>query len=78
MPDPTAEEWIRDLAARLSVEPPNAAEQNEILDLAGVAAHASERTAAPLSCWLVARAGLTPESGLALVRQLAEENGDQA
>lgn len=78
MPDRTAEEWIRDLAAQLDVEPPNASEQAEILDLAGVAAHASERTAAPLSCWLVARAGLTPASGLALARQLAEENGAQA
>ena len=73
MPGCTADEWIRELAARLGVEPPNEAEQTDLLDLAGEAAHASERLAAPLSCWLVARAGLAPGNGLALVRQLAAE-----
>jgi hypothetical protein len=73
MPDRTAEEWVRELATRLGVEPPTAAEQAEILELASVAAHGSERTAAPLSCWLIARAGLVPAIGLAMARQLSEE-----
>jgi hypothetical protein len=73
MPDRTADEWVREFAAHLGVEPPTAAEQAEILDLAGVAAHASERTAAPLSCWLVARAGLAPARGLAMARELSGE-----
>ena len=44
----------------LGIEAPSEEEVNELLDLAGIAARASERTAAPVSCWLVARAGVTP------------------
>ena len=40
-----------------------------LLELAGVAAHASERTAAPIACWLVGRAGLAP----AAARELASD-----
>ena len=40
-----------------------------LLDIAGVAAHASERTAAPIACWLIGRAGLD----IADARRLADE-----
>ena len=73
MADRTVEDWVAGFAARLGVRPPSAEERDALLDLAGVAAHASERTAAPLSCWLVARAGMTPQDGLALARELAGE-----
>jgi hypothetical protein len=53
----TAEEWISSFAVRLDAEPPSADEANEILRLAGIAAHASERIAAPLACWMAGRAG---------------------
>ena len=46
-------------AERLGVEPPDDATVETLLDLAGVAAHASERTAAPIACWLVGKAGWT-------------------
>jgi hypothetical protein len=60
----TADEWIAGFAARLGVEPPDAATVETLLELAGVAAHASERVAAPIACYLVGRAGLEPSAAL--------------
>jgi hypothetical protein len=57
----------------LGTDAPSEAEGEDLLALAGVAAHASDRTAAPLSCWLAARAGLEPAAALALARRLAEQ-----
>jgi hypothetical protein len=68
----TGNEWITAFAERLGVEPPSADEIEALLDTAGVAAHASERTAAPLTCYLVGRAGLAPADALASARELAE------
>jgi hypothetical protein len=56
----TAEQWIERFAADLGVSPPTAEEFDALLGLAASAAHASERTAAPVACWLAARAGLDP------------------
>jgi hypothetical protein len=64
-----AEEWIASFAARIGAEAPSADEADEILRLAGIAAHASERIAAPLACWLAGRAGRS----LGDLCQLAEE-----
>ena len=64
--DPTRAEWIAAFAARLGVDPPDEDTVATLLDLAGVAAHASERTSAPLACWMVGRAGLSPTEALAL------------
>jgi Domain of unknown function (DUF6457) len=59
-------------AAALGVDALSEADAEALLDLAGAAAHASERTAAPLSCWLAAKAGLTPAEGLAVARDVAQ------
>lgn len=56
----TRDEWIAAFAARLGVEAPDAATIETLLDLAGTAAHASERTAAPIACYLVGLAGASP------------------
>ena len=56
---PTGPEWVGQFAALLGLEPPTESEIAELLALAGTAAHASERTAAPIACWLVGRAGVT-------------------
>jgi hypothetical protein len=69
----TAEDWAARFAARLGTRPPDDAELVALLDLAGVAAHASVRTAAPVSCWLAARAGASPVQALQMARELAEE-----
>ena len=60
----TADEWIDRYAAALGVAPPSAEEREALLNLAAVAAHASERIAAPIACWLSARAGLSPDAAL--------------
>ncbi|MGQ0432083.1 MAG: DUF6457 domain-containing protein [Microthrixaceae bacterium] len=60
----TGTEWIDAFATSLGVEPPDAATVDALLSLAGVAAHASERVAAPIACWLVGRAGLDVSAAL--------------
>ncbi|MFP5451653.1 MAG: DUF6457 domain-containing protein [Thermoleophilia bacterium] len=60
----TSQEWIAGFAASLGVPEPSDEEFEQILRLAGEAAHASERTAAPVACWLAAAAGLTPTDAL--------------
>ena len=47
---PTAEEWIAQFAEALGRPEPDAAEVQTLLALASVAAHASERRAAPIAC----------------------------
>lgn len=66
-------EWIDRFASHLGIEPPAAEEITALLELAGLAAHASERTAAPISCWLVARAGVSVEEALARAQELRDE-----
>lgn len=66
----TRTEWIAAFAADLGVESPDEATVEALLELAGVAAHASERTAAPVACWLAALAGLPPAEALARARTI--------
>ncbi len=70
-----AEGWIREYALKLGLEAPSEAEIATLLKLAGVAAHASERQAAPISTWLAAVAGLSPASALAAAEDLAAQLG---
>jgi nucleotide-binding universal stress UspA family protein len=65
-----AREWTAAYARELGLEPPSAEEVAAILDLAAVAAHASERMAAPVACWLTARAGRPPEEAIELARTI--------
>jgi hypothetical protein len=65
----TAEEWVRTFAERAGADAPDQDLMDEILRLASVAAHASERKAAPIACWLAGTTG-RPVSEL---RALAEE-----
>jgi Domain of unknown function (DUF6457) len=66
----TAEEWIAAYAAALGRAAPTREEMDAVLALASTAAHASERKAAPIACWLAASAGLSLDDALALARQL--------
>jgi hypothetical protein len=66
-----AEEWLAAYAAKLGTDPPSADELEAVLELAAEAAHASERIAAPVACWLSARSGRSLEESLALARQVA-------
>jgi hypothetical protein len=65
--------WIDRFAAELGIGRLDDTEVDTILALAGEAAHASERSAAPLSCWLAAQAGLTPAEALERARALAAQ-----
>lgn len=69
-----AREWLAAYAEKLGTEPPSTEEFKQLLDVAGEAAHSSERVAAPLSCWLVARAGVEPEEALRLAREVGSSS----
>ena len=43
------------LTRQLGARTPSAEEVDSLLNLAATAAHASERTAAPLACWIAGR-----------------------
>jgi hypothetical protein len=73
-----AGDWITAYASRLGTEPPSDDELRTILDLAAEAAHSSERIAAPVACWLSARAGRSLAESLALAREVgasSEQSG---
>ncbi|HWD11415.1 MAG TPA: DUF6457 domain-containing protein [Solirubrobacteraceae bacterium] len=57
----TRDEWIAAFAREAAVPKPTPEEIRQLLDLAGSAAHASERTAAPLACWIAGRSSLSLE-----------------
>ena len=69
----TTAEWVATYAEAAGIAPPGAADIDVLLQLAGVAAHASERTAAPITCWIAANAGLDPAAALALAESIAAD-----
>ena len=71
-----AKEWLAAYAERLGTKPPTPDELKAILDLAAEAAHASERIAAPVACWLSAKAGRSLDESLTLARQITQAPED--
>ncbi len=67
----TDREWMDALAAELGTPAPTPEQHEAILNLAGVAAHASQRTAAPSTAWMAANSGRTVDEVLAIARRLA-------
>jgi hypothetical protein len=65
-----ARTWLTRYADELGVPAPSEEEIERLLALAGVAAHSSERIAAPIACWLTARAGTDPERALTIARTI--------
>jgi Domain of unknown function (DUF6457) len=70
-PQLTRQEWIAAFAHRAGVGEPTAQEADALLKLAGIAAHSSERTAAPLACWVAGRSGRSLQELLAEAAQVA-------
>jgi hypothetical protein len=68
----TAEEWIAQFAEALGRPAPDLAEVQAVLELASVAAHNSERRAAPVACWLAALAGTPPREAREIAQTLSE------
>lgn len=66
-----ATRWLEEFALAARGEALSSDEQELILTLAGVAAHAAERTVAPLTCWIAATAGLSPTAALETAREVA-------
>jgi len=67
-----ATQWLAGYAQRLGIAPPTDQEVEQLLALAGVAAHASERIAAPVACWLTARAQIDPSAALAIAQEVSD------
>jgi hypothetical protein len=70
-----APDWLAAYAERLGTSAPTRDEMTAVLDLAGVAAHSSQRIAAPVACWMAARAGADLETAMRLAREV-NPNGD--
>jgi len=66
----TASDWLERFATQLGIEAPSEETTAALLDLAGVAAHASERTAAPIACFLVGLTGLEPAAALEAAKRV--------
>ena len=71
--NPSAQEWLSGLATELGLDSPTSEESESLLNLAGVAAHSSERIAAPIACWMIGVAEIEPAEALDLVKKY--ENG---
>ena len=70
-----AREWIEDFAAQIGAEPPTNDEIKRILDLAAVAAHSSERIAAPIACWLGGKTGASLDELQAAAERIGGDAG---
>ena len=66
-----AQEWLTAFADRLGLDELPQADIDALLDLASVAAHTSERLAAPLTCFLVGKAGISPSDAKAIADEIA-------
>ncbi len=73
MPAPEPDAFARAFAERIGQPPLDDDQFNAILDLAGSAAHASARQAAPVCCWLAAAAGMSPEEARDVSEALRSE-----
>jgi hypothetical protein len=65
-----ANDWLAAYAEKLGVPAPTKDELKAVLDLAGEAAHSSQRIAAPVACWLAARAGVDLDEAMRLAREV--------
>ena len=52
-----ADQWLTAFAAEIGAEAPDEKTFSELLELAAVAAHSSERIAAPIACFMAGRDG---------------------
>jgi hypothetical protein len=66
-----APDWLAAYADKLGVAAPTKEELTAVLDLAGEAAHSSERIAAPVACWLAASAGIELAEAIRLARDVS-------
>lgn len=65
------QQWLAALADRLGLDELSQSDIDTLLDIASVAAHTSERLAAPLTCYLIGRAGISPTEAKAITDEIA-------
>ena len=66
----SASQWIRAFCEEIGSETPTDEQMDAVLRLASVAAHSSERIAAPISCWIAGRTGRPLEELIAIAERL--------
>ena len=71
--DGSAREWISRFAAEIGADPPDETTVEQLLELAGVAAHSSERIAAPIACWMAGVAKTEPSEAIAIAKRIGGE-----
>ena len=69
----SAQDWLKGFARELDLEAPDSNTIENLLNLAGGAAHDSERIAAPIACWMIGVAGMDPHTALALAEKYVTE-----
>ena len=67
------QQWIHEFAQRLGITPLSEADTEALLDIASVAAHSSERLAAPLTCFLIGQSGMPIVEARAIADQIAAD-----
>jgi 1,6-anhydro-N-acetylmuramate kinase len=71
-----APDWLAAYAEKLGTPAPTKDELNAVLDLAGVAAHSSQRIAAPVAAWMAGRAGIGLDEAMRLAEQVPTDSPD--
>ncbi|MCB0874803.1 MAG: DUF6457 domain-containing protein [Solirubrobacterales bacterium] len=64
-------DWIEAFAEAADAEAPDEEQIARLLKLASVAAHSSERIAAPIACWIAGSAGIEAERAIEIAESLA-------
>ena len=71
-----ARDWLAAYAEKLGTAAPTKDELKDVLDLAGEAAHASQRVAAPVATWLAGRAGVGLDEAMRLAKEVESGSAD--
>jgi hypothetical protein len=67
----TATAFLESFAAEVGAPLPGPEEIDALLEVAAIAAHGSERLAAPLACWIAGVSGRPASEALAAARRIA-------
>ncbi len=71
----SGEDWIARFATEVGAVAPDQAQVDKLLKLAAVAAHSSERIAAPIACWIAGTAGLDLDRAIEIAERT--DTGDR-
>lgn len=71
----TVEEFLEAYATEIGAPVPSREEMDALLEVASIAAHGSERMAAPLACWMGGASGRPVAELLAAAQRVAASAG---